>query len=262
VILGISGGIDSSLTACIAADALGAENVLGLILPSRFSSESGVEDAVALAENLGMPHRELSIDEAYACVVETLGEGFDVDAPQQPEENIQARLRAVIWMALSNKLGRLVLVTSNKSEAATGYTTLYGDMAGGFSPLLDVYKMLVYELAGYRNALGDEPVIPERVLTKAPSAELRPNQRDQDTLPPYDLLDQILEIYIEEDLDFADIVSRGFDREVVKRVLLMVDRSEFKRRQAAVGVKITRRAFGRDRRMPITNQFPRNRPSN
>lgn len=262
VIIGLSGGIDSSLTACVAADAVGPENVLGLILPSRFSSTGSATDARALAENLGVTHRNLSIDEAYASVVDTLGEGFDADAPQQAEENIQARLRAVIWMALSNKLGHLVLVTSNKSEVATGYTTLYGDMAGGFSPLKDVYKMLVYELARYRNKLGKKPVIPESVFTKAPSAELRPNQRDQDTLPPYDLLDQILNAYIEEDLDLDDIVEMGFDAEVVKLVLSMVDRSEFKRRQGAVGVKITQRAFGRDRRMPITNLFPRNRPSN
>ncbi len=261
VIIGLSGGVDSSLTACVAADALGPQNVLGLILPSRFSSPGSITDASTLAENLGVELRSLSIDEAYACVASVLGEGFDVNVPQQPEENIQARLRAVIWMALSNKEGRLVLVTSNKSEVATGYTTLYGDMAGGFSPLKDVYKTLVYELARYRNGQGKKPVIPESVLTKEPSAELRPNQRDADTLPPYDLLDAILEIYIEEDLDFDDIVARGFDADVVRRVLAMVDRSEFKRRQGAVGVKITQRAFGRDRRMPITNLFPKNRPS-
>jgi NAD+ synthase (glutamine-hydrolysing) len=261
VIIGISGGVDSSLTACVAADALGPQNVLGLILPSRFSSEGSITDARALAENLGISTRTLSIDEAYTSVVNVLGEGFDADAPQQPEENIQARLRAVIWMALSNEEGRLVLVTSNKSEVATGYTTLYGDMAGGFSPLKDIYKTLVYELARHRNAHGDAPVIPESVLTKEPSAELRPNQRDEDTLPPYELLDAILEAYIEEDLDFDDIVSRGFDADVVGRVLMMVDKSEFKRHQGAVGVKITERAFGRDRRMPITNLFPKNRPS-
>lgn len=259
VIIGLSGGIDSSLTACVAADAVGPENVLGLILPSRFSSTGSVSDATTLADNLGVPHRSLSIDEIYASVVDTLGEGFDADAPQQAEENIQARVRAVIWMALSNKLGHLVLVTSNKSEVATGYTTLYGDMAGGFSPLKDVYKTLAYELARYRNKVGKAPVIPESVFTKAPSAELRPNQRDDDTLPPYELLDQILNAYIEEDLDYGDIVGRGFDPEVVKYVLGMVDRSEFKRRQGAVGVKITQRAFGRDRRMPITNLFPKNR---
>jgi len=235
--------------------------VLGLILPSRFSSQGSVKDARGLAENLGVDHRSISIDEAYACVVDTLGEGFDASAPQQAEENLQARLRAVIWMALSNRLGHLVLVTSNKSEVATGYTTLYGDMAGGFSPLKDVYKTLVYELARYRNELGDGPVIPESVFTKAPSAELRPNQRDQDTLPPYDLLDQILSAYIEDDLDLDDIVAKGFDADMVKYVLGMVDRSEFKRRQGAVGVKITARAFGRDRRMPITNLFPKNRAS-
>jgi NAD+ synthase (glutamine-hydrolysing) len=262
VIIGLSGGIDSSLTACVAADAVGAEKVLGLILPSRFSSTGSVTDARGLAENLGANHRELSIDDAYASVVRALGEGFDAGMPQQPEENIQARLRAVFWMALSNKLGALVLVTSNKSEVATGYTTLYGDMAGGFSPLKDVYKTLVYELARYRNEAGKRPVIPEGVFTKAPSAELRPNQRDQDTLPPYDLLDQILNLYIEDDLDLEDIVAKGFDADVVKLVLGMVDRSEFKRRQGAVGVKITQRAFGRDRRMPITNLFPKNRPSN
>jgi NAD+ synthase (glutamine-hydrolysing) len=259
VIIGLSGGIDSSLTACVAADAVGPENVLGLILPSRFSSTGSETDARALGENLGLRIRKLSIDDAYARIVDTLGEAFDASAPGQAEENIQARVRAVIWMALSNKLGHLVLVTSNKSEVATGYTTLYGDMAGGFSPLKDVYKTLAYELARYRNKLGQSPVIPESVLTKPPSAELRPNQRDDDTLPPYDLLDQILNAYIEEDLDLDDIVGRGFDPEVVKYVLGMVDRSEFKRRQGAVGVKITQRAFGRDRRMPITNLFPKNR---
>jgi len=262
VIIGLSGGIDSSLTACVAADAIGPENVLGLMLPSRFSSKGSIDDARKLAEDLGLSHRSISIDEAYACVVSNLGEEFNADKPGQSEENIQARLRAVIWMALSNKLGNLVLVTSNKSEVATGYTTLYGDMAGGFSPLKDVYKTLVYELARYRNELGNNPVIPESVFSKPPSAELRPNQRDDDTLPPYELLDPILKAYIEEDLDLDGIVGRGFDVEVVKFVLAMVDRNEFKRRQGSVGVKITQRAFGRDRRMPITNLFPKNHPSN
>ncbi|HEY69444.1 MAG TPA: NAD+ synthase [Anaerolineae bacterium] len=261
VILGLSGGVDSSLVACIAADAVGPENVLGLILPSRFSSPGSIEDARNLAENLGIQHRTLSIDELYGQVVAILGEGFDADAPQQPEENIQARMRAVLWMALSNRLGSLVLVGGNKSEVATGYATLYGDMAGGFSPLKDVYKTLVYKLAAYRNEQGEKPVIPADVLTKEPSAELRPNQSDSDSLPPYDVLDPILEGYIEGDLDFEDLVERCFDAEDVKCVLNLVDRNEFKRRQGPVGVKITERAFGRDRRMPITNAFPKNRPS-
>ena len=261
VILGLSGGVDSSLVACIAADAVGPENVLGLILPSRFSSPDSVEDARTIAENLGIQHRTLSIDELYGEAVTILGDGFHADMPQQPEENIQARMRAVLWMALSNKLGSLVLVGGNKSEVATGYATLYGDMAGGFSPLKDVYKTMVYKLAYYRNEQGEKPVIPGSVLTKAPSAELRSNQRDTDSLPPYDVLDPILEGYIEGDLDFDDLVASGFDAEVVKCVLNLVDRNEFKRRQGPVGVKITERAFGRDRRMPITNAFPKNRPS-
>jgi NAD+ synthase (glutamine-hydrolysing) len=253
VVIGLSGGIDSSLTAVIAADALGPENVTGVAMPSRYSSPASVEDAQALAENLGIRFMVIPIDDTFQAYLDMLAEAFAGREPDVTEENIQARIRGNVLMALSNKFGWLVLTTGNKSEMSVGYATLYGDMAGGCAVIKDVPKTLVYELARHRNAKS--PVIPQRVLEKAPSAELRPNQTDQDTLPPYEVLDPILEAYVEEDRSLDEIVAMGFDPEVVWRVVTMVDRNEYKRRQAPPGIKITERAFGRDRRLPITNHF-------
>ena len=253
VVVGLSGGIDSSLTACVAVDALGKENVLGIFMPSRFTSKESFEDAKALANNLGIEFHTIPIDDVFTSYIKEFvpvyGDlGFDT-----ADENIQARIRANILFYISNKFGYMVLSTSNKSEAATGYTTIYGDMAGGFAPLKDVYKTMVYKLARYRNSL--DPVIPERVFEKVPSAELRPNQTDQDTLPPYDVLDRILQLYIEECMSPEEIVKRGFERETVMRVVSMVRRAEYKRKQAPLGVKITPRAFGKDWRYPVVNRF-------
>ncbi len=259
VVLGLSGGIDSALTAVIAVDALGAENVTGVSMPSRFSSEHSKSDARQLAENLGIRFLTIPIEKPFEAMLETLngppdypfrGTEFDV-----AEENIQARLRGVILMALSNKFGWLLLSTGNKSENAVGYATLYGDMAGGFAVIKDVPKTLVWELARWRNAQAGRDLIPEHIIIKPPSAELRPNQLDTDSLPPYDILDPILEMYIEQDMGPEEIVARGFDPALVARIIRMVDRNEYKRRQAAPGVKITVRAFGKDRRLPITNHY-------
>jgi len=255
VVIGLSGGIDSSLVASIAADALGGENVIGVSMPSRYSSPGSKSDAEALARNLGIRLMVIPIEKTFSSYLETLAEPFQGTQPDVTEENIQARVRGNILFALSNKFGWLVLACSNKSETATGYTTLYGDMAGGFIPLKDVPKTIVYELAQYKNQKKGKEVIPASVLAKAPSAELRPEQKDTDTLPPYDLLDPILQAYVEDDLSIDQIVARGFSREMVVRVAQMVDRSEYKRRQAAPGIKITLRNFGRDRRLPITNRF-------
>lgn len=255
VVIGLSGGMDSSLTACIATDALGADKVLGVFMPSRFSSKESFEDAKTLADNLGIEFHTVPIDEVYVAyhdeLLPVLGEiEFDT-----ADENIQARIRANILFYISNKLGHLVLSTSNKSESATGYTTIYGDMSGGFAPLKDLYKTTIYKLARYRNSLS--PVIPERVFQKPPSAELRPNQTDQDTLPPYEALDEILKMYLEDNVPPEDIVKRGYDRGTVFKVVKMVRRAEYKRKQAPVGVKVTSRAFGKDWRMPITNRYER-----
>ena len=255
VVIGLSGGIDSSLVASIAADALGPENIIGVSMPSRYSSPGSKSDAEALARNLGIRLMVIPIEKTFSSYLETLAEPFQGTQPDVTEENIQARVRGNILFALSNKFGWLVLACSNKSETATGYTTLYGDMAGGFIPLKDVPKTIVYELAQYKNQKKGKEVIPASVLAKAPSAELRPEQKDTDTLPPYDLLDPILQAYVEDDLSIDQIVARGFSREMVVRVAQMVDRSEYKRRQAAPGIKITLRNFGRDRRLPITNRF-------
>ncbi|WP_457601265.1 NAD+ synthase [Hydrogenivirga sp.] len=253
VVIGLSGGIDSSLTACVATDALGADRVLGVFMPTRFSSEESYEDAKGLAENLGIEFHTIPVDGVYESyrseLLPVLGKmEFDT-----ADENIQARIRANVLFYISNKLGHMVLSTSNKSESAVGYTTIYGDMAGGFAPLKDVYKTLVYKLARYRNSLS--PVIPDRVFEKPPSAELRPDQTDQDTLPPYELLDRILKLYLEENVPPEEIVERGFDREVVRRVVRMVRLAEYKRKQAPIGIKITPRAFGKDWRMPVVNRF-------
>jgi NAD+ synthase (glutamine-hydrolysing) len=255
VLLGLSGGIDSALVAAIAADALGAENVTGVKLPGRYSSEGSRTDADALAGNLGIPLLELGIEPIFTAALDVLGPVFEGSQPDLTEENLQARARGMLLMALSNKFGWMLLTTGNKSELATGYATLYGDMAGGFAVIKDVPKTLAYEIARWRNAQPGGPVIPPGSIEKPPSAELRPDQTDQDSLPPYDVLDAILELYVERDWSLAEIVARGHDAATVSRVLRLVDVNEYKRRQAAPGVKITPRAFGKDRRLPITSGF-------
>jgi NAD+ synthase (glutamine-hydrolysing) len=224
-------------------------------MPSRYSSPGSKSDAEALARNLGIEFKVIPIERAFSSYLETLAEPFKDAKPDATEENIQARIRGNLLFALSNKFGWLVLACSNKSETAMGYTTLYGDMSGGLIPLKDVPKTMVYKLAQYRNRQAGKGVIPPAILIKAPSAELRPDQKDTDTLPPYDMLDPILKAYVEDDLAIAQIIAMGFDRDTVIRVARLVDRSEYKRRQAAPGIKITPRDFGRDRRLPITNKF-------
>jgi NAD+ synthase (glutamine-hydrolysing) len=255
VIIGLSGGIDSSLTATIAVDGLGAGNVLGVSMPSGYSSEGSRSDAKELADNLGITMLTIPIEETFRVSLKMLSPVLGEGDLGLTAENLQARIRGNILMALSNKFGSLVLTTGNKSEMATGYSTLYGDMAGGFAVLKDVLKTLVYELAIYRNTVGDRPVIPQSVIEKAPSAELRPGQKDVDSLPAYDILDPILRAYAEDDRSFAEMIAMGFDRQTLERVMRLVDLSEYKRRQAPPGVKITTRAFGRDRRLPITNRY-------
>ena len=255
VIIGLSGGIDSSLVAAIAVDALGPENVLGVSMPSGYSSEGSRTDAHALAENLGIEMLTIPIEETFRTSLKMLQPALGDEDPGVAGENLQARIRGNILMTISNKSGYLVLTTGNKSELAVGYCTLYGDMAGGFAVIKDVLKTLVYELAVYRNTLGGNPVIPASVIEKPPSAELRPGQQDTDSLPPYDILDPILKAYVEEDRSFEEMLASGFERKTVERIMRLVDTSEYKRRQAPPGVKITTRAFGRDRRLPITNQY-------
>ena len=254
-IIGLSGGIDSSLTAAIAVDALGAENVLGISMPSGYSSAGSRSDAQELAENLGIQFLTIPIEETFRTALKMMQPALGEGDPGLAAENLQARMRGNILMTISNKSGAIVLTTGNKSEMAVGYATLYGDMAGGFAVLKDVLKTLVYELAVYRSSLGKKPVIPHSVIEKPPSAELRPGQKDTDSLPPYEILDPILKAYVEDDRSFEEIVAMGFDRKTVERVMRMVDTSEYKRRQAPPGVKITTRAFGRDRRLPITNRY-------
>ena len=239
---------------------LGPENVVGVLLPSRYTSRDNLEDAEALAEALGIRSEQIPIEAIHQAFEQTLAELSKESEPGVAEENLQARVRGNLLMYLSNKFGWLVITTGNKSEMATGYATLYGDMAGGFAVLKDLTKTLVYDLCRYRNSI-DGPVIPDRVLTKAPSAELRENQKDEDSLPPYSVLDPILQGYVEDDRSFEELVAAGHDREIVARVIQLVDRSEYKRRQAPPGVKITPRAFGRDRRMPITNGYVSNGPT-
>lgn len=252
-VLGLSGGVDSALTLAIAVDALGPGRVEAVMMPSRYTAGISLEDAAQQARTLGVRYREISIEPAFRTFLEMLSEEFAGLPVDGTEENIQARCRGVVLMALSNKKNRIVLTTGNKSETAVGYTTLYGDMAGGFAPIKDVPKMMVYRLAHYRNGL--RAVIPQRVLERPPSAELAPDQRDEDTLPPYPVLDAILEMYVEQDRGVEEITAAGFDSEVVRRVVRMVNRNEYKRRQAPLGVRISRRAFGRDRRYPITSGF-------
>jgi NAD+ synthase (glutamine-hydrolysing) len=255
VVMGLSGGVDSALTLAIAADALGAARVHVVMMPSRYTSQMSRDDAREQARALGVTLSEISIEGMFAATLEALREEFAGRAPDITEENIQARCRGVLLMAISNKTGRMLLTTGNKSEMAVGYATLYGDMAGGFAPIKDCSKLLVYRLANYRNRVS--AVIPARVIERAPSAELRPDQKDSDSLPPYEVLDPILEAFIEEDLSVEEICERGFDRAVVARVLDMVTRAEYKRRQAPPGVRVSRRAFGRDWRYPITNGYRR-----
>ncbi len=255
VVIGLSGGIDSSLVAAIAVDALGPSNVVGVVMPSRYSSPGSLTDAQLLAKNLGIRLLNIPIEKPFQAYLEALAEEFKDARPNVAEENIQARIRGNLLMALSNKFGWLVLTTGNKSEFATGYTTLYGDMAGGFAVIKDVPKTMVYKLARHRNSSAGSELIPETIIDKVPSAELAPGQKDSDTLPPYELLDPILEAYVEEDKSVDQIIDMGFDQAVVRRVARMVDTSEYKRRQAPPGVKITPKAFGRDRRLPITNRF-------
>ncbi len=259
-IVGLSGGIDSALTAVVAADALGPENVLGITMPSRYSSPGSVEDSAELARNLGIEFWEIPIEPAHTAFTEMLAERFAGAAPNVAEENVQARIRGNVLMTVSNKFGWIVLTTGNKSEMAMGYATLYGDMAGGFAVLKDVHKMMVYSLSRWRNAQGGlfasaDDVIPQAIIDKPPSAELREGQLDEDSLPPYDILDPVIQAYVEDDCSYADMVAQGHDPSVVRQVITAVDRNEYKRRQAPPGVKITPRAFGRDRRLPIVNRY-------
>ncbi|MEI6862892.1 MAG: NAD+ synthase [Candidatus Omnitrophota bacterium] len=253
VVIGLSGGIDSSIVAALAVDALGKNNVIGVFMPTRYSSEASENDARELAKRLGIRFMTISIEQLFKLYMMALDSKFSGSGRDKTEENLQARIRGNMLMALSNKFGWMVLTTGNKSEMSTGYATLYGDMAGGFAVIKDVPKTLVYKLAKYRNSISD--VIPSDVLTKEPTAELRHNQKDSDTLPPYDILDEILKAYIEEDKSSLDIVKTGFDKDMVAKVVGMVDNSEYKRRQSPPGIKITPKAFGRDRRMPITNKY-------
>jgi NAD+ synthase (glutamine-hydrolysing) len=254
-VIGLSGGVDSALTLAIAVDALGPERVHAVMMPSRYTSDMSREDAAAQAQGLGVSLSSISIEHMFAATLEALEQEFAGLAPDATEENIQARCRGILLMGISNKTGRMLLTTGNKSEMAVGYATLYGDMAGGFAPIKDCSKLLVYRLANYRNELSR--VIPQRVIERAPTAELRHEQKDSDSLPPYEVLDPILEAFIEEDLSVEEICELGFDRVVVARVLDMVTRAEYKRRQAPPGVRVSRRAFGRDWRYPITNGYRR-----
>ncbi len=255
VVIGLSGGIDSALTLCIAVDALGPQRVHAVMMPSRYTAAISLEDARQIAQTLGVRYSVIPIEPMYQAFLDALKDEFKGLAPDITEENIQARIRGTLLMAISNKTRKMVLTTGNKSELACGYATLYGDMAGGFAAIKDVPKTLVYRLADYRNRLG--PVIPQRVIERAPSAELAPDQKDTDSLPPYPVLDPILERYVELDQSVEEIVAVGFDEVTVRRVAAMVDRNEYKRRQAPPGVRITPRAFGRDRRYPITSGWGR-----
>ncbi|MEW5801570.1 MAG: NAD+ synthase [bacterium] len=255
VAIGLSGGVDSALTAAIAVDALGSENVIGVIMPSQFSSNETQKDAQRVADNLHIRHLWLPIQDIHAAYMHTLEETFKGLQSDITEENLQARIRGNLLMALSNKFGWLVITTGNKSETSVGYCTIYGDMAGGFALIKDVPKTLVYRLARYRNKKAGCDLIPQSILERPPTAELAPNQKDQDLLPPYPLLDAILRRYIEKDESLSEIVAAGYDQELVKRVITMVDRNEYKRRQSPPGIKITPKAFGKDRRMPITNGY-------
>ena len=255
VVMGLSGGVDSALTLAIAVDALGADRVHAVMMPSRYTASMSVQDAEEEVRTLGVKYSILSIEGMFEATLATLKDEFAGRRPDATEENIQSRCRMLLLMGISNKTGRMLLTTGNKSEMAVGYATLYGDMAGGFAPIKDCSKQLVYRLSAYRNSLG--PAIPQRVIDRPPSAELRPDQKDSDSLPPYEVLDAILEAFIEEDLTVDEIEARGFDRATIARVLDMVKRNEYKRRQAPPGVRVSRRAFGRDWRYPVTNGYRR-----
>ncbi len=255
VLVAISGGIDSSLVAAIAADALGPDNVVGIWMPSRYSSDSSMLDATSLAQNLGIEIRTISIEAPFSTNLDTLAPHFKGTETGIAEENLQSRIRGVLIMALSNKFGWMVLTTGNKSEMAVGYATIYGDMAGGCGVIKDVPKTLVYELSEYRNTITEIAPISRNVIEKPPSAELRPDQKDEDSLPPYDVLDPILEAYVEDDRSLSEIIAMGYEECLVRQVISLVDRSEYKRRQAPPGIKVTTRNFGRDRRMPIVNHY-------
>jgi NAD+ synthase (glutamine-hydrolysing) len=255
VVVGLSGGIDSALVAAIACDALGPENVVGVTMPSPYSSAGTKADARRVAKNLGIEFLAVPITRVFRAYLAALARAFKGLKPDVAEENIQARIRGNFLMALSNKFGWLVLTTGNKSEIGVGYCTLYGDMAGGFAVIKDVPKTLVYAIARHVNARAGRAIVPESVFRRPPSAELRPNQTDQDTLPPYPILDRILEAYVEEDKGVLEIAAHGFDPAIVKRVIGMVDLNEYKRRQGPIGIKITPRAFGKDWRLPIVNRF-------
>lgn len=255
VVIGLSGGIDSSLVACVAVDALGAEHVHGVAMPSRYSSQGSKDDAYSLAASLGIDVRTISIEPAFQAYLDMLAPSFDGRDPDLTEENLQSRCRGQILMALSNKFGWMVLTTGNKSEMAVGYFTIYGDSVGGYAVIKDLLKTDVFALSRYVNERAGRIVIPESVLTKPPSAELRPDQRDDQSLPPYDVLDPILELYVEQDLTAAEIVERGHDEAIVRRIARLVDVNEYKRRQCPPGVRVSAKAFGKDRRLPITNGY-------
>ncbi len=254
-LVGLSGGLDSAIVAAIASEALGSENVLGVLMPSKFTSEESIRDALKLAENLKIKTKKISINNMFNLFLDELKEHFEDKEEDITEENLQARIRGNILMALSNKFGYMVLATSNKSESATGYSTLYGDMVGGFSPIKDLYKTEAYKVARKYNELKGTDVIPENILNKAPSAELKFNQTDQDTLPPYELLDEILFRYIEREMSIDELIESGYDKEMIKKIIKMVDNNEYKRRQSAPGIKLTERNFGKDRRLPLTNGY-------
>ena len=255
VLIGISGGIDSALTAAICVDALGAENVIGVAMPSKYNSKDSLDDAIKLSDNLGITLKTIEIEKLVDDFRETLTNSLNEDLGQITDENIQSRVRGNILMGLSNQTGAMVVSTGNKSEMAVGYSTLYGDLAGGFALIKDLYKTKVYELSNYINSISD--AIPKNIITKEPSAELRPNQFDSDSLPDYEVLDKILNLYIEEDSSSEKIIASGVNPDLVFDVLKKVDRNEYKRKQVAPGVKLTQKAFGKDRRMPITNTYIR-----
>jgi NAD+ synthase (glutamine-hydrolysing) len=255
VVIGLSGGVDSSIVAAVATDALGAGSVHGVLMPSRFSSDHSLSDAEALGRNLGIDYRTVPIEAAHLALLNMLEPSFEGRAADLTEENLQSRIRGVVLMALSNKFGWMVLTTGNKSETAVGYSTLYGDTAGGLAVIKDVPKLLVYELCAWRNAQQAEDLIPAQVLTKAPSAELRLDQRDDQSLPPYEVLDPIIQGYVDQDLSTEQLVALGHDAEMVSKIVGLIDLAEYKRRQSPPGIRISQKAFGRDRRIPITNLY-------
>ena len=255
VVIGLSGGIDSTLVGCIAVDALGAEHVHGVAMPSRYSSDHSLSDAEALAKNLGIDMRTISIEPAFAAYMDMLDSSFDGRQPGLTWENVQSRCRGQILMALSNEFGWMVLTTGNKSEAAVGYFTIYGDSVGGYAVIKDLLKLKVYDLCRLVNERAGDEVIPHNIIVKPPSAELRPDQRDDQSLPPYEVLDPILSLYVEHDRTAQDIIGEGHEPEMVSRITRLVDIAEYKRRQSPPGVRVTEKAFGKDRRVPITNGY-------